>query len=1052
MKFHPPASFKVYRALISLSFVLVLALLIVVASVLTWIAIEPRSLRTFIPVIESALSPAQAGYKTKIDEAYLVWDGWEQPMDIRLRNVEIRTPDGQIFASFPQVSMGLDIISLLMGKVTPHSLVIQHPVLSLYQQPDKSISFGFENTAAVNSPVEGEPSSEPTSSAAPLAALLGEFLKQDGSGQFSQLDYIAIREADMSIGNKVQGVFFAADHCNLSLTRGHNVFRVSFGLDMTYGDTKSSIKGELKRKRGVDLFEGRVELRNILPSALARFFMDDATFHGVEVPVSAVALLQMKVDGTPLNVRFAFNGGNGVIAHPRLEEALHIGSIESEGSFDFASRQLVMSRIVMQIEGASVNLNGSAVLVPGQESIIGTGVMTGAKSEDIHKYWPVGVSPLSREWVTSNITGGVIPQATIKLNIPAGALALPALPDDSVDARMTTQGAQVRYLPDHPPLTKLSGSVRVTGQTLTAEAESAATLKQTNVSKARLYIADLNVDNPHIKLGFDAVSTGEDIAAFLALPRFSHMKQLNLANPSLEGAASGRVELEFDFFAPKDAQGKALESDIGYSIKGTVQGAAAKRFMNRFDVAQANGKMSVDNQEVRFDGRGQVNNVPMDVSVHYIDQPKDGMDTFVDFKVKSAPVEALQSFGVAKLDGFTGEVDAEGTVKSGDHKTEIEAQGNITAASIEITEVGLKKPLQVPATLTVHAIMEDNKPVEVKSFELSSESLHAKGSATIGDNFAKSGRVEFSELHNEKNNCALTYENKDGMRRLSLSGKLFDAGDLMKGNKDFSFKSFPATDFSADIERIVLGERRELRSVKGKLYCTALRCERADLGGIAGEKPFRFQITGAPGKRALAVRAEDAGAFLQALDLMDGIEGGALSLDGKYTERGDGSELNAVLRVRDYTVGNAPVLAKLLTLASLTGIVDTLQGKGIAFTKLVAPMIIADDVITIKDAKTHGSAMGMTAEGTIRFPGTIIDLKGTVVPSYSVNTVLGNVPIVGQVLTGGNKDSGIFAARYTITGRDGKPDVSVNPLSMLTPGFLRGLFDVFDAPKKEFRP
>jgi hypothetical protein len=59
--------------------------------------------------------------------------------------------------------------------------------------------------------------------------------------------------------------------------------------------------------------------------------------------------------------------------------------------------------------------------------------------------------------------------------------------------------------------------------------------------------------------------------------------------------------------------------------------------------------------------------------------------------------------------------------------------------------------------------------------------------------------------------------------------------------------------------------------------------------------------------------------------------------------------------------------------------------------------------------------------------------------------VLGNVPPVGKMLTGG-EGQGVFAARYSITGSDDKPDVSVNPLSILTPGFLRGVFDVFDKP------
>ena len=38
---------------------------------------------------------------------------------------------------------------------------------------------------------------------------------------------------------------------------------------------------------------------------------------------------------------------------------------------------------------------------------------------------------------------------------------------------------------------------------------------------------------------------------------------------------------------------------------------------------------------------------------------------------------------------------------------------------------------------------------------------------------------------------------------------------------------------------------------------------------------------------------------------------------------------------------------------------------------------------------------------------------------------------------------GVFAARYTMRGPLADPDVFVNPLSALTPGFLREIFGIF---------
>jgi hypothetical protein len=38
----------------------------------------------------------------------------------------------------------------------------------------------------------------------------------------------------------------------------------------------------------------------------------------------------------------------------------------------------------------------------------------------------------------------------------------------------------------------------------------------------------------------------------------------------------------------------------------------------------------------------------------------------------------------------------------------------------------------------------------------------------------------------------------------------------------------------------------------------------------------------------------------------------------------------------------------------------------------------------------------------------------------------------------------VFAARFGVDGRIDDPSISINPVSALTPGFLREIFSVFD--------
>jgi hypothetical protein len=91
--------------------------------------------------------------------------------------------------------------------------------------------------------------------------------------------------------------------------------------------------------------------------------------------------------------------------------------------------------------------------------------------------------------------------------------------------------------------------------------------------------------------------------------------------------------------------------------------------------------------------------------------------------------------------------------------------------------------------------------------------------------------------------------------------------------------------------------------------------------------------------------------------------------------------------------------------------------------------------------------VGFTATGHIDLGKDTMNLTGTVVPAYTLNSVFGDLPLIGSILVP-EKGSGLFAATYSMRGPIDNPDVGVNPLATLTPGFLRGLFNIFDAPAK----
>src|SRR3546814_17035448 len=101
--------------------------------------------------------------------------------------------------------------------------------------------------------------------------------------------------------------------------------------------------------------------------------------------------------------------------------------------------------------------------------------------------------------------------------------------------------------------------------------------------------------------------------------------------------------------------------------------------------------------------------------------------------------------------------------------------------------------------------------------------------------------------------------------------------------------------------------------------------------------------------------------------------------------------------------------------------------------------VLDDGVATTELMRIYGASLGLTAKGNIDFDRDAIDLTGVVVPAYSINNFLSKIPLLGTILTGGAGE-GLFAVVYTVRGAVDDPDVSVKPLSVLTPGLRRNIF------------
>ncbi|MDC3024025.1 DUF3971 domain-containing protein [Alphaproteobacteria bacterium] len=147
--------------------------------------------------------------------------------------------------------------------------------------------------------------------------------------------------------------------------------------------------------------------------------------------------------------------------------------------------------------------------------------------------------------------------------------------------------------------------------------------------------------------------------------------------------------------------------------------------------------------------------------------------------------------------------------------------------------------------------------------------------------------------------------------------------------------------------------------------------------------------------------------------------------------------------VENFNVKDASFLVRLLQLASFTGLLEILASDGIPFSNLQGSFKIKNSKIVIEKTRFEGLSLGASTSGNINLRNKNLNLEGVLIPAYAINTIINKIPLLGQIITG-VEGEGIIGFNYKVTGNYEKPEYTINPLSVLTPGIIRSIFKVFD--------
>ncbi len=706
------------------------------------------------------------------------------------------------------------------------------------------------------------------------------------------------------------------------------------------------------------------------------------------------------------------------------EEAVAIDSAEMDFRLTLSPFRLHVGQSLFRDQGQTLHVKGSLAAEPTGWSYSVDAQMDGLSPERLLTLWPEGVKPRSRDWVAKNVFAGQLRNLDLALrdgpNTPPNAFIGFAYED-----------AEVRYARNLPLLQEANGTVSL------FDNRFVVSIDQGHVKAAEGGIVELAGSSfiiPDVTAGPGApgvvrIETKGTVTAMLSLldqPPLSLMQKAGRV-PSV---ADGRLQVAGTLAMPLR---KGLKPpDFRFSVSGTASDVVSTTLIDGRTLEAKTLRLRADNMGVDISGPGTLDGVAFDVVWSKPLGTPGQPSTLVGALELSA-----QTIDVFRIGLPAGMVSGQGSgrialeLPSGGGAPSFLLESDLTGLRLSAPPINWSKAANSAGALSVAGVLGAAPRVDALSID--APGLFAAGNISLSG-AGGLGRARFDtvrvggwmqgavDLLGRGSGVAPAVVVRGGT--LDLRAANFGSSDRRNTAGQSTQGDRPVT---LALDRLQITDAIALTDLAGTFNLAG------GLGGafdarVNGGAPIRGEVLPQGGRSAIRINSDDAGGVAGAAGILKQARGGALSLT--LLPVGDAS-FDGTLTVTDTSIQDAPAIAALLNTMSVVGILDQMQGGGIRFSEVDAAFRLTPSSVILSRASAVGPSMGLSMDGTFDVANAILDMQGVISPIYVLNQV-------GSIFT--RKGEGLIGFNYTLRGTANAPQVTVNPMSALTPGLFRELF------------
>ena len=761
--------------------------------------------------------------------------------------------------------------------------------------------------------------------------------------------------------------------------------------------------------------------------------------------------------GMPTSWNFTLKATPAVLAVEEFGLApMKVDEWQVTGSIAPQDGRVTISRFVIRSGSASIELAGSVVDTPGAEEVRLAGVISPMPVDTLKRLWPKFLAGKARAWVFERVAGGEVHGGKFTVNLgPADIAKLGTgaeLPPETVNVELNLSGLSIVYVSGLPPVQTKEAKLTVSGTAFAVDIPDAKIVVPSGgeiaLGQGRFYIPDLRVDPQQGVITYTASGATPTVLELLDHEPLGYLRAVGMKPDFLGGTAEGNFTLNFPLLS--NLEFKQIK------LKGAARlnDAIASNLVGDAEVTGGTLDVNVTEQAVQAKGTVNIKGVPAELAWQRIFYTPD--DRQPPIKVTARlDAEMREKLGIKVnhlIHGptpITLEIAHLGEGAPGGMRV----QADLTEAQLLFNGLGWNKPAGRAATLMLDVVPKPDGSTDLANLKIVGDDINVQGGVAL-DAAQRLKEFYFSDFSvNSLTHVELTATVRDDqVLEIKVEGPSFDGKQFFQslfsaGQLDASAE--PADPFGIDLTA-------QIATVTG-FYDTNIKDVEVTVkkrngrlvvldakGALNGTAPVAVHLAqNSDGARVISAEARDAGDAFRVIGFYPSVKGGEASLEVNLDAGGIDNK-SGTLWARQFNVLGDSVVNDVLTDPDSTAVLGNqkqqVTRQQIYFNQLRAPFTVGAGKFRLKDAYMNGPMLGATLRGMVDFKAQTVDLGGTYVPLYGLNSALGSIPLLGKVLVG-RQGEGVVGITFAIKGKLDEPTVLVNPMSVMTPGIFRQIFE-----------